>query len=133
MNLQQNIIGPYKVLDSNLVMQENGDIFRPINQPSILFDKETLTLHKLGSKAIVEKRYKLMVFRLSSMDNETQKLLLNDLLLVTFDLDVFSAKELATLFNAAYHCTGATILKYIAANDLAAIKSEIKRLADAGY
>ena len=130
--MDQHHEGPYCVQDSQLIyISEDHSKF--IDGPSVLIDKETLTIHKIGSREFVLMRYTKMYDALSQSSIYGASDMLGDLLMITFDLNVFSVDELATMFNAMYQCTGTRIIELLVENNLPDIKSEIERLALAGY
>lgn len=124
-------IGPYTASEYELLFTSDG-ITKPIDEPSILLDKATLTIHKMGSKEIVEKKFNKMATRISAAGKIGEELL-RDLMTLTFDDATFSPDDLATIFNAAYHCTSSNIIKYIVTSDATLIRNEIDKLQKCGY
>ena len=123
-------IGPYTTNTYELLKTEHG-ITKPISEPSILLDKETLTIHRMGCKENVDKKFNNIASRLSTSPVGTE--MLQDLITLTFNDTTFSSDDIATIFNATYNCTGCNLVKYIVTNDATSIRNEIEKLKKIGY
>ena len=123
-------IGPYSANSYELLMTTDG-FTKPISEPSILLDKETLTVHRMGCKENVDKKFNSMASKLSTSTVGAE--MLRDLMTLAFSVETFSPDDIATIFNAAYNCTGCNLVKYIVTNDAVSIRNEIDKLQEIGY